>query len=170
MHELMRMDSSIKRFVVASDNMEVVRLVSEKFSKGVVVHHRPENVMAACTSILALDLWSLAYTKVIIGSFTSTFGYLAAALGENKPTMYIDSCRGKLTTGRYANEMVNDGFGKDLLASNFHMRVFCSSTGDGCGAMGKHEYRRLSDIHAQYPQKYLSGGGVVEADVAKLLL
>ena len=171
MRELMRKDPAIKRFVVASDNKDVIRLIDEKFKKGTIIHHQGGDAgstpgVAACTRTLALDLWSLASTKAIIGSYTSTFGYLAAALGDSKPVMYVESCSGKLTAGHYSDDMINDGTGHDLLASHFHTRVFCSSGGSGCAAHGRR--RRLFDIHAEGPLEYLSGGGAVDA--SKLLL
>lgn len=143
MRELMRMDSSIKRFVVSSDSKDVVQLLSHKFSKGVVIHHQPKGVTADCASGMALDLWSLAYTKIIIGSYTSTFGYLAAALGEPKPVIYVESCSGKLSTGRYPGEMVNNGSGWDLLATKLHTRVFCSEAKQCDG-------EKQGSIHSQH--------------------
>ena len=118
-----------------------------------------------CRETLALDLWSLASTRAIIGSYTSTFGYLAAALGHSKPVMYIESCSGKLTIGHYSDDVINDGAGQDRLAKNFHQRVFCSSSGDGCASHGR---RRLFDSNASYKQKYLSGGEIVDSSILLL--
>ena len=61
-----------------------------------------------CAETLALDLWSLASTSIILGSASSTFGYLAAAVGIQKKLFYIKSCDGTLTQGRMPSEMVED--------------------------------------------------------------
>ena len=164
MKEFMRIDPAVKRFVLASDSREVVKLIEKEFEQGTIIHHQdPSN--NTCSKTLALDLWSLASTKAIIGSYTSTFGYLAAALGQSKPVMYIESCSGKLTTGHYSDDAINDGAGHDSLASSFHQRVFCSSRVGGCASRDR---RRLFDINSFYKQKYLSGGEI--ADFSTLLL
>ena len=166
MRTLMKKDPAIKKFVVASDNKQIVRMLQGKFGeKKVIQFSSVSNSPSGCAKTLALDLWALASTKAIIGSYTSTFGYLAAALRESKPVMYIESCSGKLTPGRYADEIIDNGEGRDDLASHFHTRVFCSSGGAGCHHSTR---RRLSDIRAEFPQRYLDGG-LVPADAQFLL-
>ena len=120
MRTLMKKDPAIKKFVVASDNKQIVRMLQGKFGEKKVIQFSSVSSPSGCAQTLARPRLPAQGNYRFIHN---TFGYLAAAaLRESKLVMYIESCSG-LTIGRTPTRSSTTERAHDL-ASHFHTRVF----------------------------------------------
>jgi len=130
--QLLARDKNITTFYVASDNPKAVLALTQQFPRGMVLSANDVlhgGKRKECTHPIGLDLWALASSKIILGSPGSTFGYLAAALGNPTPLVYPEQCTGNLTHPHFPDDVDLDPITHMDRLSDYSHRVFCTAGG-----------------------------------------